>query len=800
MFRFHIFIAVIFANIASANSLTAIEQDWLLREKYRPGKDSKALTDAKNCSKRIDEIADYCQKQIDSLAQQSTDVSQYKQNLKQLLASEGHTTQDFFRAKRLQRKLTLADEAFDFDDILFVKRKPGWFNHMSDQYFGWWSRPGGGIYILRDFKSDDPQEYCITDSFTAQGSFLRPAISYDGKKVLFAWCKYYERLAGKQTGRFKYALGEQNKFDKSNVPEDAFYHLYEMNIDGTNAKRLTSGKYDNFDARYLPDGKIVFLSTRRGHAVQCGLDSATRTMEQNDLPDVYVRCGGGLSRPCAVYTLHTIDADGKNLNAISPFEMFEWTPSLTPDGRILYSRWDYIDRWNNPYMSLWSINPDGTNSKLVYGNYTISPHCTFEPMPIPNSNKIIFTASAHHAQTMGSLVLLDTSIGTEGADPITRLTPEVVFPEAEGWPKTFYKNPWPLSERFYLTAWSNEGDMKAQDWDVGENTLRAPNGMGIYAFDAQGNMEMITRDPEIGSVTPIPLRKTTPPAKIPSKVDWLGPKEGTMFVSDVYRGLKTVKRGDIKAIRIIAVPPKTHPKMHYPPIGLTRDDPGKCVLGTVPVEPDGSAYFKLPAGVIVFFQALDKNGMAVQTMRSVTYVQPGEQAGCIGCHEPRHQAAPVKRVVDAVKRLPSQITPGPSGSWPLRFDKLVGGVIENNCKSCHNPKSKNIAAAKFDLTEQKAYETLVNYGKPSLKDKVNEKYKKGYSVEGDCMAMTSAVLKKINDKKIHPDLSLNAESTKRLIIWMDSYAQKAGSFSEIQEKELLEIKKRCQDLSITSIK
>jgi len=682
------------------------------------------------------------------------------------------------RVRPFQREILLNHPILEFDSILFTKRVPGSYSHMSDQYYGWWSRPGGGIYILRNFKSGSPTVECITASFKEPGSFLRPMLSYDAKKILFAWCKHYPHLAD-----------EKDKMNKANVPEDAFYHVFEMNIDGAGVRKLTHGKYDDFDARYLPNGRIVFLSTRRGHFLQCGPASAALTLVKNDLPDIYVRCGGGLSRPVAIYTLHTMNPDGSDLCAISPFENFEWTPSVADDGTIIYARWDYVDRHNQPFMSLWAINPDGTNARIVYGNFTHRPNCTFEARSVPNSNKIAFTGSAHHAQTMGSLVLLDPTVGSEGESPMTRLTPEVPFPEIEGWPEQYYANPWPLSERFYLVAWGKETNIR-------EGRSRMPNGMGLYLYDAQAkHRELLYHDPEIGCACPIPLRPRKHPPTLASTIDRGGPDEGCFLVTDVCRGLRTVKRGDIKALRIVAIPPKTHPRMNYPPIGHTRDDPGKCVLGTVPVEEDGSAYFRVPGGMIVFFQALDARGMAVQTMRSATHVQPGQTLSCIGCHESRHQAPPQKPVLAAMRR-PSRITVGPEGSWPLRFDRLVQPVLDRHCVGCHSPQAENKQAAAFDLTAEKSYDSLCNYGQPSLREHVSARYNEGRSIEGACAAATSAVLARIAGPQKHNNVELDDQSLERLIIWMDTYAQKAGSFSPEQEEQLSELRKRCAGLLI----
>lgn len=731
---------------------------------------------------RVMEILTHCNRLALELREHGMDVSSEMANIATLkrdyknLPDEAIGKSHYLKARWIQRRLTLAHPILNFDSLLFTKRVPTGYNHMSDQYIGWWSRPGGGLYILKSITSEVPTTHCISQAFTTPGSFLRPMLSYDGRKVLFAWCKHYKNLAA-----------EPNKLNKDNVPEDAFYHLFEMNIDGTGLRQLTYGKYDDFDGRYLPDGRIVFLSTRRGQFIQCGLQSARRTLMTRDLPDVYVRCGGGPERPCVVYTLHTLDPNTGDLCAISPFEMFEWTPSIAHDGSILYSRWDYIDRDNMPYMSLWATNPDGTSARIVYANYTRTPHCTFEPRCVPDSQKIVFTASAHHSQTMGSLVLLDPKVGTEGPSPITRLTPEVPFPEAEGWPETYYANPWPLSERFYLVTWGDEGAMapgKSNGWDRWHTTMRPANGMGLYLFDAEGNMELLYRDPDISCMYPMPLRSRKQPPRFASKVNWDGPQEGRFIVTDVYRGLKIAKRGDVKALRIIAVPAKTHPTMNYPNLGVTRDDPGKCVLGTVPVEKDGSAYFRVPSGVIVFFQALDANGMAIQTMRSTTHVQPGQTLSCIGCHESRNEAPPTKRAL-AVMRPPSKITPGPNGSWPLRFDRLVQPVLDRHCVQCHNPDGRDAKARQFDLTASKAYESMVGYGQPSLHDHILTRYRQGKSVEGACPARQSELLAKITDPNGHHNVTLDDDSLNRLIVWMDGYAQRLGSFSIDQEQQLV---------------
>ena len=688
----------------------------------------------------------------------------------------------YFKLRTTLRAMALANPLLDFDAVLFTKRVPGSYSHMSDQNYGWWSRPGGGIYILRGIKGDAPTTECLTDStFKEPGSFLRPALSFDGTKLLFAWCKHYPQLAA-----------EKDKLNKANVPEDAFYHVFEMNIDGSGVRQLTHGKYDDFDGRYLPDGRLVFLSTRRGQAIQVDKASAAATLARNDLPDSYVRCGGDASRPVAVYTLHTMNAGGGDLTPISPFEMFEWEPSIAHDGTILYSRWDYIDRDNMPYMSLWSINPDGINARLIYKNYSRAPHCTFEPRAIPGSDKIIFTASGHHSQTMGSLVLLDPKLGSEGADPITRLTPEVPFPEIEGWPRAYYANPWPLSERTHLVAWGVEDN-------ISEGRQRPRNGMGLYLFDADSGRELLYRDADISAMFPIPLKAQPRPPVLASQVNWEGPQEGRFLLADVTRGLKTVHQGDVKALRIVAVPAKTQPWMNQPVLGLTHDDPGKAVLGTVPVEADGSAYFRVPSGVTMFFQALDARGMVVQTMRSATHVQPGQTLSCTGCHDPRKDTPPTLTPPLASLREPSKITVGPEGSWTMRFDQLVQPLLNAQCVSCHNPKSEDVQGAKFDLTPEHAYKSLTFSGRPSLNDLVLSAYRDGVSTEGHNPALQSPMLRLLTDPAGHHGVQLDGPSVERLVTWMDTYAQRVGTFSREQEEDLQRLRRVWANLLIERV-
>ena len=684
----------------------------------------------------------------------------------------------YLEARWAVRKMALANPLLDFDTILFVKRQPTLFPHVSDQYYGWFSRGGGGVYLLEGFKGDSPHLRCVTPDWP-NGNFLRPDLSYDGRRVLFAYCKHYPELAAMS-----------DKLQKDKIPEDAFYHLFEMNVDGSDVRQLTHGRYDDFDGRYLPDGGIVFLSTRKGTALQCNKASAQTTLTA-DQPDSYVRCGGGNHRPVAVFTLHAIRDDGSDLRPASAFENFEWTPAVANDGRVLYARWDYIDRFNGPFFSLWSTNPDGTNAQLVYGNYTARPQAVFEARPIPNSQKLIFTATAHHSITGGSLVLLDRTLGTELERPLTRLTPEVPFPETEGWASSYYANPWPLSEEHFLVGWSDRKLPPHSYFTSPDDPNNPGNAMGIYLYDAWGNLTLLHRDAEITSSNPIPVRPRPKPPTLPDTVAWDGPQLGRFLLQDVYQGLTGVERGKVARLRIVGVPPKVQPHMNNPVLGVSAEDPGKCVLGTVPVEQDGSAYFSVPSGMPVFFQALDREGLAVQTMRSLTYVQPDQTLACIGCHESRDWAPLPTGLPLAAMRAPSKLTPGPEGSWPLRYDQLVQPVLEKHCTGCHRPDGDDRKAAAFDLTAARSYDSLLSYGGDDLKKLA---FEKDSSTVGQCPARMSKLLALLTTGEGHEKVRLDPDSLRRLATWMDTYAHRQGSFSPQQEEELRQLRQKMAEI------
>jgi len=562
---------------------------------------------------------------------------------------------------QLRRSIALRNPLARVGPLLFIKQVPSYFSHQLTQYPGSCARPGGGIFVL-----DEPGTSMHCRQLAASlptGSYQHPEVSHDGKRVLFAYC----RVESAPVNREAHA--------------DHFYHLYEMSANGRGLQQLTNGPFDDFAPRYLPDGRIVFTSTRRGG---------------------FHRCGRG---PCPTYTLAIADADGSNPHTISFHETHEWDPAVLNDGRVIYTRWDYVDRNAVHYQQLWTVRPDGSNPRAFYGNHTLNPVGVWEAQPVPGSHRVMATAAAHHAMTAGSIILLDTTHGVDGFEPITRLTPDALFPESEApvshgdkghgfwhapagvtqtpavpaeaarWPGHCYRTPWPLSEKYFLAAYSF-------DPLIGEPSANPPNQFGLYLVDCFGNKELLYRDTDISSLWPVPLRARPKPPVCPTEPSTS--PTGTFFLQNVRAAWPYLPDVPITRLRILQVLPKTTPHINTPTVGLANASPGKQVLGTVPIEPDGSAFFRAPAGIALAFQALDEHGQAVQTMRSITYLQPGENASCIGCHEPRTSAPAPRAAALALKRSPSDIAPGPDGSRPLSYPILVQPVLDKHCVACHS--------------------------------------------------------------------------------------------------------------------
>lgn len=739
-----------------------IETDWRMQDGIdtprQPATYSEAIVKAIDRGDRL--IAGVDSKQDDLVAL----VSSWNQIKREFGQSDGLSPQAlqglWHRVHTARRQILLTTALPRAGPIAFIKHVPSIFSHQLTQYYGSCARTGGGVFVLEaPGRSMRVRELAPS---LPRGSFQHLDVSFDGRRILFSYCSV-----------------PTDPKNREQHP-DRFFHLYQVNADGTNLKQLTSGNHDDFSPRFLPDGKILFVSTRRGG---------------------FHRCGRG---PCPVYTLAVAEADGSSPRVISYHETHEWDPALLNDGRVVYTRWDYVDRNAVHYQQLWSARPDGSSVQIYFGNNTLNPVGIWEPRAIPGSPKIIATAAAHHAMTAGSIILLDTRQGVDGDKAIARLTPDALFPESEApvlreagkpgawhapagvtekiavpvealrWPGHCYRSPWPISESLFLAAYSF-------DPLIGEPNANRPEMFGLYVVDVHGNKELLYRNEKVSSLWPMPLAPRLAPPALPNGGPSQEKREGTFFVQNIRTAWPSLPDVAIRQLRVLQVLPKSTPHINSPTVGLASASPGKQVLGTVPVEEDGSAYFRAPAGIPLSFQALDEQGQAVQIMRSLTYLQPGEQATCIGCHEHRTTAPAAGQRPSALSREPSVIRPGPDGSNPLSYPLLVQPVLDARCVSCHHSKKPEggvILTGEPQGSFSRSYNELV-------KRVPFAAWGNGLSMAANSEPLTRPDHFGARGSKLmkallagHYDVKLTPDEIERLVTWMDANALFYGTFDE----------------------
>ena len=666
---------------------TMVEADWALQEKRlaRSSETPQALHDALERAQRL----------LASLSPgpsnraQGPDLAGFKAELASLrlqadaaqsLPTAARITL-YLKIRWLCRNAALANPLLAGKRILFLQRHR-YINQMLHEYHGYWYDKvptGGGVFVLEQ----PGRSLALTDltrDRPRQGAYTTLALSYDARTAYFAFVDPNARPA-------EYSSPDWMDFAVLGRPVAGrpvtgwrCFHLFALDIASGRIRQITDGPNDDFDPCPLPDGGLAFMSTRRGG---------------------YTRCNNPWE-PLPVYTLHRMDPSpgqaepyGRSVRCLSFHETNEWHPSVLNDGRIVYTRWDYVDRSAANFHGIWTTNPDGTNPMAVFGNYTHRPNACYQPRPIPGSRKIALLAGAHHADVGGSLLVLDpdrisldAASGQDNLDSVDVITPWIEFPEAPGWPTSYVHSPWPLSEDCFLVSYSHD--------PLPGMSAKARNDVttGLYYLDRFGNLELLYRAEGISCMYPIPLAERPRPPVIPSQQ--LGPAQpdGVFMLSDVGRGMNPLPAGrTVRNLRIFQVLPKTWThKANRPRIGHANAESARLLLGEVPVEADGSAHFRAPAKAALYFQAVDADGRAVHTMRSVTYLQPGETRGCVGCHEDR-AAAPQGGTL-AMRRGPSEIQPGPDGTNPFCYTRLIQPILDRHCVRCHDGKSAAEAGAK----------------------------------------------------------------------------------------------------------
>jgi len=497
------------------------------------------------------------------------------------------------------------------EEIIFASRQPGVGLHWYENF---------GYYALDENEklSGSRSRLCRLNVCNGDinillddpnGAIRDPQVYYDANKILFSY-----RPGGTD-----------------------YFHLYEINVDGGALKQLTSGPYDDIEPTYLPSGQIMFCSSRGNRWVPCWYTH--------------------------VAILYVCDGNGANIRPISGNIEHDNTPWPLPDGRVIYERWEYVDRSRVAFHHLWTANPDGTGQMIYYGN--LHPGTLMiDAKPIPGSdNEVVAVFSPKHGRKehAGAITIVTPKMGPDEIAAARRIS------KAED-----FRDPYPLSRDCFLVA----------------------RGPRLLVMNSQGETREIYCLPSelieagVECHEPRPLRARPWELVIPPRSDQQQ-ATGRLILQDAYAGrrMEGVKRGEIKKLLVLeSLPKPINYSGKMPPMSFGGTYTLERILGTVPVEPDGSAYMEVPALRSLFFVALDENNNSVKRMHSFLTVMPGETTSCVGCHEQRQKTpfSPGVGTLQALGRLPSQITPLAGIPDVFDYPRDIQPILDKNCLACHD--------------------------------------------------------------------------------------------------------------------
>lgn len=567
--------------------------------------------------------------------------------------SDAAAMQNAERALRLKREILLANPALDMDKIIVGRYKigttarqinPRSLGTQNNNWSNQTSAPRGGfnaeIVELSNLRGDIKSRTVFKPTNGSSVPDLK--LHWDAERLMF-----------------------------SMIDTDKRWQVFEVKLDGTGLRKLIETPEKDlefFDATYLPSGKIIGVSNIGYNGVPCvnGNDEVGNLC-------LYDPKEGALRRL-------TFDQDAN------------WAPTVMNNGRIMYTRWEYTDLTHYFSRFVMHMNPDGTEQKSLYGSGSYFPNSTFDAKPLPgHPSQFIGVISGHHGVTRsGRLMLFDPSKSRKSEKGMLqelpfrdrKIEPIVKDRLVDGvWPQ--FIKPYPLTDNYFLVAAKLE-----------ENAL-----WGIYLIDTYDNLTLIAEFEGEGLICPIPVKKTPIPPAIPDKTNQAS-KEATVFIQDIYEGegLKGVPRGEVKSFRVLAYEyayNKT-PSDHWAQ-GIQSGWDIKRLLGTVPVEEDGSAIFTIPANTPISLQPLDSEGRAIQWMRSWMTGMPGETVSCVGCHEDQNQL-PIPKRVKASTITPHAIVKPEGGVRSFTFNLEVQPILDRACIACHDGTNKlaNFTGGRID--------------------------------------------------------------------------------------------------------
>jgi hypothetical protein len=498
-------------------------------------------------------------------------------------------------------------------------------------------KPGSALMICD--MSDSYYGTSKTMLADSGGVIRDPCLSYDGTRVAFAWAK-----------------------------DNNGYHIWEYNIDSNTARALTQDPtgltVSDFEPCYLPNGDIVFNSSR----------CFSQVVDNFNI----------------VSNLFIMNKDGKYLRRIGYDQAHTTYPTMMSNGKILYSRWEYNDRNLNNGYGLFTMNIDGTRQMEYYGNQTSIPATLPQAREIPGTDgKVIATTSGRKGMYCGDLCIIDPNLGRNGRVACQLIAPKRDWPSdfqpSEGVPESvkLFQNPYPLDETWFLVSYRANTTLKFQ----------------IYLMNVNKEMELVAWDANMSVSQPIPFMPRNMPTIPAYQVDYTI-ATGEVTMTTAYYGTGTgaaVKPNTIKKIRVIQLEYPIYPwfgnvgSSEYSCTPIARfggSRVSKRIVGEMPVESDGSASLFVPARKPLYFQVIDTNGCAVQSMRSWVTLQPGERFPCYGCHEDKNTSPPP--FPNPIALIPKPLEPFfDIQNDFLYYPKHIQPILDKHCVSCHGDSSES---------------------------------------------------------------------------------------------------------------
>ena len=626
---------------------------------------------------------------------------------------------------QLKREALMANPLLDFEQVVLVKREQKGASGFPHNYEGnssvdW--HLDDSIVTLR-IREENPDLHVIykPKKHVYCGEI---DLDYDAGKLLF-----------------------------SSIGESGNWHVFEIGMDGRGLRQVSQSApdLDNYDAVYLPDGNIIYNCTSGYNGVPC--------------------VGGG----AYVANLHKMNRDGGEVRRLTFEQDNDWNPVVLPNGQVMFLRWEYTDSAHYFSRVLMHMNPDGTNQVAAYGSNSYWPNAIFFARPVPGSNsKFVGVVSGHHGTARyGQCVLFDSARGRHETEGVVQAIPgfgKTVEPVVRDGLVAGYRplslTPYPLSDKYFL--------MSLRD---------RRNNTGLYLVDVFDNMLLVKNLPGFILYDAIPVRKTPRPPVIPDRID-LKSRESTVFLQDIYAGdgLRGVPPGTVKNLRIFQYVYSYRNTGGHTVIGNEGPWDVRRVIGTVPVFPDGSAIFKVPANTPVAVQPLDKDGKALAIMRSWFSAMPGETVSCVGCHE-KQNSAPFTRPSLASGKEPSTPKPFHGPKRGFSFVAEIQPVLDRYCVGCHSGEEA-IAAKIPDFSYSKNYPRTRGVGRFSASYHALQRYVRRNGPEGDYHMLTplefhagTSELIEILEKG-HHGVKLDREAMDKLIAWIDLNVPFHGSWNE----------------------